>query len=188
MKYIKTGFVLFICLLIFGCLSFFLVTVLFKFWGPVLSVIPKLPNSFCDMLVRCLAVLLLTTLFCYLAGMLFSNKIRKRIPILKEMGDLNQRPFVIVKDYPNEGFWMMGIITGKQKFDDNGQGRIRPRVYIPNPSNPTSGYLVFPSREKLVLIKPSTSSMIQMVVSMGILGPGVIRLESGDIDLDSYYL
>lgn len=188
MKYIKTGFALFICLLLFGCLAYLLITILFKFWGPVLSVIPKLSDPFLDVAVKCLAVLLFTTLLCYFAGMLFGTKIRKSIPILKEIGDLSQRPFVLVKDYPNEGFWTMGIITGKQKFDDNGQGRIRPRVYIPNPSNPTSGYLIFPSKEKLVLIKPSTSSMIQMMVSMGILGPRVIRLESGDINLDSYYL
>lgn len=192
MKYIKTGFIIIFLLLLFGFLLFFLATVLFKFWGPVLLIIPKLPNSFCDTLVRCLAVLLLTTMLCYLAGMLFSNKIRKSIPILREMGDLNQRPFVLIKDYPSQGFWVIGIITGKQKLITDykaNKSEIRPRVYIPNPSNPIAGHLIFPEKEKLILINSSTSSMIQMIISMGILGPGTIHLANDGHrpDLDSYY-
>jgi len=191
MKYIKTGLAIVICLLIFGCLFFFLGTALFKFWGPVLLVIPKLPNSFCDMVVRCAAVLVLTTLLCYLAGMLFSNKIRKSIPILKEMGELNQRPFVLVKDYPSQGHQVIGIITGKQKFITDystNKSEIRPRVYIPHPSNPVAGFLIFPEKEKLQLANCSASSMIQMVVSMGILGPGTIFLEKDGSELNSYYV
>ena len=190
MKYIKTGFVLFVCLLLFGCLAYLLITILFKFWGPVLSVIPKLSDPFLDAAVKCLAVLSLTILFCYLAGLLFSTKIRKSIPSLKGMSDLSQRPLVLVKDYPNEGFWAIGIITGKQKFVDNHQGsknEVRPRVYIVNPSNPTSGHLVFPSKEKIFLIKSSTSSVIQMWISMGIFGPEIIKLETDEIGLDFYY-
>jgi uncharacterized membrane protein len=191
MKHIKTGLVIVICLLIFGCLFFFLGTALFKFWGPVLSVIPKLPNSFGDMVVRCTVVLALTTLLCYLAGMLFSNKIRKSIPILKEMEELNQRPFVLVKDYPSPGHQVMGIITGKQKFITDcktNKSEVRPRVYIPYPSNPVSGFLIFPEKEKLQLTNCSASSMIQMVVSMGILGPGTIFFENNGPELNSYYV
>lgn len=191
MKYIKTGLVIVICLLIFGCLFFLLGTALFKFWGPVLSVIPKLPNSFCDMLVRCAAVLALTTLLCYLAGMLFSNKIRKNIPGLKGISELNQRPFVLVKDYPSKGHQVIGIITGKQKFINDyevGKSEVRPRVYIPHPSNPIAGFLIFPEKEKLQLLNCSTSSMIQMIVSMGIMGPETIFLEKDGPELNSYYV
>lgn len=191
MKYIKTGLAIVICLLIFGCLFYLLGTALFKFWGPVLSAIPKLPNSFCDMLVRCAAVLVLTTLLCYLAGKLFSNKIRKSIPILKEMAELDKRPFVLVKDYPSKGHQVIGIITGKQKFIPDyevGKSEIRPRVYIPHPSNPVAGFLIFPEKEKLQLMNCSTSSMIQMIVSMGIFGPGTIYLGKEGPELNSYYV
>jgi len=190
MKYIRTGLAIVLCLLIFGCLFFFLGSILFKFWGPVISTIPKFSSPFFDALLRCFAVLLLTISLCFLVGILFSTKIRKNIPILKGMGDLNQRPFVFVKDYPDKGFWTIGIITGKQKIIIDRQTKkqeIRPRVYIPYPSNPTSGFLVFPDKEKLILIKPSTSSMIQMIISMGMLGPETIYSEIDGPDLNFYY-
>lgn len=188
MKYLKTGFVLGFVLLLFGCLLFFLVTVLSKLWSPVLLTIPKLGNSFLNCLVQFSAVVLLTTFLCYLLGRLFATKIRKTIPFLKETSDLNNHPWVLVEIFPKCP--MLGIVTGKQEIIIDGKPEFRPRIYVFHAPNPTNGFLVFPAKEQVLSIKPKknkAASVLQMVVSMGISGPKTLNLEKSGVDIDSFY-
>ncbi len=187
MKHIKTGFAFGFILLLFGCLLFFLGTVLSKLWSPVLSAIPKVGNSFFNFLVQCSVVVLLTTLLCYLLGRLFATKIRKNIPFLKEMGDLNDHPVVLVEVFPK--CLMLGIVTGKQEIIIDGKPEFRLRVYVFHAPNPTGGFLIFVAKEQVLSIKTKKNkavSVFQMVVSLGTSGPKTLNLETGGVDLDSF--
>lgn len=155
--------------------------------------------------------ILYTTTLVGVVGLLFLAKGRGKrsmgektigkVPVLKTLWgflhnisefvhNVTERPFILLLDWPGEGHHTIGVITKKLKFGQNGKLIFsKPVVYITTPPNPTSGFLDLPDRNKLILLTSPANHLMQLIVSIGMLGPAWIEL-APDPDqslLDSYY-
>jgi len=101
---------------------------------------------------------------------------------------ITERPFVLVLDWPGEGHEVLGVITGKKTFSENGvEIYSKPTVYIFTPPNPTSGFLTFPERDKIILLIPTANQVMKVILSIGMLGPRCIEFAPDQSPLDYYY-
>ena len=79
---------------------------------------------------------------------------------------------VVLFEYPRRGSWAMGFITSKTKGEvQNSTEDEVVNVFVPTTPNPTSGYLLFIPRRKVVVLSMTVEDGIKMVVSGGIVTP-----------------
>jgi uncharacterized membrane protein len=81
---------------------------------------------------------------------------------------------VVLFQYPREGIWCVGFITGETK------GQIQEltdehtvNVFVPTTPNPTSGFLLFVPRKDLHILDMSVEEGVKLVVSAGIVAPSL---------------
>ncbi len=194
MKNIRVGLPIVLCLFILGYLICFLVAGSDKFWGLFLSLIPKTSIYLLDAAIRWLAALFsgiaLMLVVCYVVGAMsgtkFGSKIRKKLPILKTISNLEHQPLVWLEIFP--GIKVIGIITGKQEmiFDITKGVEVRPMVLTPH--CPTfGGPLCFPEIEKVILAEAPAHEIVQMFVSFGFSGPKIIKAATDGPPLEFYF-
>ena len=86
---------------------------------------------------------------------------------------------VVLFEYPRKGLWTMGLLTGDAK------GEVAQKVpqkmvsvFVPTTPNPTSGWLIFVPIESVQELEMSVDDAFKMIISGGVLTPGVERAES----------
>jgi uncharacterized membrane protein len=75
-------------------------------------------------------------------------------------------------EYPRKGLYAIGFVTNEMPYAQTG-GITKDflNVYIPNPPNPTSGFLVLIPREEAVHLDISIEEGLKLVLSGGIVIP-----------------
>ncbi len=117
-------------------------------------------------------------------GRKFYEKIEKRMSKLPLLGSLytvsrqiveiisssRRKEFqkVIYLQYPAEGIWTLGFVTGQSISDDG--VRIY-NVFVPTTPNPTSGYMVFIPHDDAVDTPYTIEEGLKILISGGMLAP-----------------
>ncbi|MGC9513901.1 MAG: DUF502 domain-containing protein [Fidelibacterota bacterium] len=90
--------------------------------------------------------------------------------IVEIIGSSRRKEFqkVIFLQYPAEGIWTIGFVTGQSLAAD---GMRMYNVFVPTTPNPTSGYMVFIPWEDAVDTKLSIEEGLKMLISGGMVSP-----------------
>lgn len=78
----------------------------------------------------------------------------------------------VLVEYPKKDMWVIGFLTGttkgevQQRLDDEVVN-----VFIPTTPNPTSGFLVFVEKDKIIDLDMSVEQALKMIISAGIVTP-----------------
>lgn len=114
-----------------------------------------------------------------------SDRIMNRMPVVRGIYSAFKQIFetvlakrsntfreVVLVEWPRRGMWTVAFVTAP------GEGELRSSVapdaiglYVPTTPNPTSGYLVYVSREEIVPLSMSIEEGIKLVISGGIIAP-----------------
>jgi uncharacterized membrane protein len=80
---------------------------------------------------------------------------------------------VIMFEYPRPGLYCIGFVTNEMTFV-NEKGTVTEffNVYIPNPPNPTSGFLSLVPKTEAIQLDLSVEEGLKLVLSGGIIVPG----------------
>lgn len=82
---------------------------------------------------------------------------------------------VVMTEYPRKGLYAIGFVTNEMPYaQTSGITKDFLNVYIPNPPNPTSGFLVLVPREDAVHLDLSIEEGLKLVLSGGIVIPGLL--------------
>lgn len=79
---------------------------------------------------------------------------------------------VVLVEFPREGVYSLGFITGEQH--DEVQARTRERVvsvFVPTTPNPTTGFLILVPEGKLTRLDMTVADGIKFVISLGSISP-----------------
>jgi len=79
---------------------------------------------------------------------------------------------VVMLEYPRKGLYCIGFVTNEMVFTGPGGERIEfLNLYIPNPPNPTSGFLALVPRQEAIPLSLSIEDGLKLVLSGGIVVP-----------------
>ena len=79
---------------------------------------------------------------------------------------------VVLVEYPRRGIWAIAFITGTTKEEvQNITDNEMVNIFLPTTPNPTSGFLLFVSRDELIQLNMTVEEGIKMVISGGIVTP-----------------
>jgi uncharacterized membrane protein len=82
---------------------------------------------------------------------------------------------VVMTEYPRKGLYAIGFVTNEMPFaQSGGETREFLNVYIPNPPNPTSGFLVLIPREEAIHLDLTIEEGLKLVLSGGIVIPDLL--------------
>jgi len=82
---------------------------------------------------------------------------------------------VIMTEYPRAGLYCIGFVTNEMPFRSaEGISKDFLNVYIPNPPNPTSGFLVLIPKDQAIKLDLSIEEGLKLVLSGGIVIPDVL--------------
>lgn len=82
--------------------------------------------------------------------------------------------YVYLVEYPRRGTWSLAFQTGggsqelKEKISED-----IVTLFVPTTPNPTSGYLIIVPREDATRLDMSVDDALKMVISLGVVQPGV---------------
>jgi uncharacterized membrane protein len=85
---------------------------------------------------------------------------------------------VVLIEYPSPGFSTIGFVTNEISIDDKNVNKNMISVYIPNPPNPTSGFLVLVPRKDAKTLDMSVEEGLKLVLSGGIVTSGNLTFKS----------
>ena len=81
---------------------------------------------------------------------------------------------VVLVEWPGKGRYVLGFVT------QEGKGEVQEKtpehvvnVFVPTTPNPTSGFLVMVDREAMIPLEMTVEDGLKLVISGGIVGPGV---------------
>ncbi|MEE8535099.1 MAG: DUF502 domain-containing protein, partial [Kiloniellales bacterium] len=79
---------------------------------------------------------------------------------------------VVLIEYPRPEVWAIGFLTGqtRSQIPDIAKAEVV-NVFLPTTPNPTSGFLLFEPKDKVVLLGMTVEEAFKMVVSGGIVTP-----------------
>ena len=142
--------------------------------------------------------ILLTLVVIYLAGLLASNVFGRRLigqgdtflsklpiigsiysPVKQFIETLaspdKQTGFrrVVLAEYPSEGLWILGFVTGEVQLD--AEGKMGCCVFVPTSPNPATGWMVIFPPEKLQDTPLTTEEAMQLIVSGGLVIPEALK-------------
>ncbi len=140
--------------------------------------------------------LFVAILLIYLAGVLLSNLIGKRVyarlerlisqipgfkqvyPHVKQVVDLilgeKKMAFrdVVIVQYPSEGIWTIGFLTGTSIREiDEPAGEAVSSVFIPTSPTPFTGFTINVPRSKIHRLDMSVEEALRFVLTAGVLTP-----------------
>lgn len=82
---------------------------------------------------------------------------------------------VIMFEYPRPGLYCIGFVTNEMSYvGPEGDVKEFYNVYIPNPPNPTSGFLSLVPKEEAIPLDLSVEEGLKLVLSGGIIVPGAL--------------
>ena len=82
---------------------------------------------------------------------------------------------VVLVQYPREGLWVIGFVTGVTKGEVQDSIPITTvNVFVPTTPNPTSGFLLFCPKDDLIYLKMTVEQALKLVVSGGIVTPETV--------------
>ncbi len=82
---------------------------------------------------------------------------------------------VVMVEYPRQGLFCIGFVTNEMPFDGaDGKRRDLVNVYVPNPPNPTSGFLVVVPKGDATPLQLTIEEGLKLVLSGGIVTPEVL--------------
>jgi uncharacterized membrane protein len=81
----------------------------------------------------------------------------------------------VLVQWPREGVWTIGFVTGTPGGDVTNylRGEEFVSVYVPTTPNPTGGYFVMLRKSDCIELKMSVDDALKYVVSMGVVAPGI---------------
>lgn len=83
---------------------------------------------------------------------------------------------VVMVEYPRQGLFCIGFVTNIMQYEGlDGARREFVNVYIPNPPNPTSGFLVLVPRKDAVTLALTIEEGLKLVLSGGIVVPETLK-------------
>jgi len=83
---------------------------------------------------------------------------------------------VVMVEYPRKGLYCLGFVTNEMTFTTRGKKKVEFfNVYIPNPPNPTSGFLALVPKREAIPLELSIEDGLKLVLSGGIVIPGRMR-------------
>jgi uncharacterized membrane protein len=114
-----------------------------------------------------------------------SDRIMKRMPVVRSIYGALKQIFetvlakrsgsfreVVLVEWPRRGMWTVAFVTAQ------GEGELKSNIapdsiglYVPTTPNPTSGYLVYVSRQDVVPLAMTVEEGIKLVISGGIIVP-----------------
>jgi len=123
-----------------------------------------------------------------LLGRIFSSFIEKvlsKMPVLRNIYSGLKQLFeailakksnsfreVILLEYPREGIWAMGFLTGDTKGEVNRKTKNQMvNIFLPTTPNPTSGFLLFVPKKDILGLTMTVEEGIKMIISAGMLTP-----------------
>ena len=87
----------------------------------------------------------------------------------------------VLVEYPRKGMWVIAFITGSTKGEVQAITEDETiNLFIPTTPNPTSGFLIFVSKDEMVRLSMSVEDALKMVISGGIVTPPDNRPEAKD--------
>jgi len=79
---------------------------------------------------------------------------------------------VVMTEYPRKGLYTIGFVTNEMSFNGpDGTTIMFLNVYIPNPPNPTSGFLVLIPKQEAIELSLTIEDGLKLVLSGGIVIP-----------------
>jgi uncharacterized membrane protein len=81
----------------------------------------------------------------------------------------------VLVQWPREGVWTIGFVTGSPGGDVTNylRGEEFVSVYVPTTPNPTGGYFVMLRKSDCIELKMSVDEALKYVVSMGVVSPRI---------------
>lgn len=125
-----------------------------------------------------------------------SDRIMKRMPVVRSIYGALKQIFetvlakrsgsfreVVLVEWPRRGMWTVAFVTA------HGEGELKSNVapdciglYVPTTPNPTSGYLVYVSRQDVVPLSMTVEEGIKLVISGGIITPERAKLPAAEVE------
>ena len=75
---------------------------------------------------------------------------------------------VVLIEYPRKGIWTLALVTGDSVNDQNQEFY---HLFLPTSPNPTSGYMLYISKDDVIEIDMSAEEAIKIIVSGGAISP-----------------
>jgi uncharacterized membrane protein len=85
---------------------------------------------------------------------------------------------VVIIEYPSPGFSTIGFVTNEISIENQNELEEMISVYIPNPPNPTSGFLVLVPRKSAKTLQMTVEEGLKLVLSGGIVTSGNLTMKS----------
>jgi len=82
---------------------------------------------------------------------------------------------VVMLEWPRRGVYCIGFVTNESRFAGSDPPLEFYHVYIPNPPNPTSGFLALIPKGEAVPLALSVEEGLKLVLSGGIVTPAVLN-------------
>jgi len=83
---------------------------------------------------------------------------------------------VVMVEFPRKGLFCIGFVTNEMSFAGRGRRQMKfVNVYIPNPPNPTSGFLALVPKQEAVPLALSIEDGLKLVLSGGIVVPEILH-------------
>jgi uncharacterized membrane protein len=82
---------------------------------------------------------------------------------------------VVLVEYPRIGLVTIGFVTNELSIQSGAGADNVISVYVPNPPNPTSGFLILTPRQSVRILDMTIEEGLKLVLSGGIVTPGAIR-------------
>ncbi|MDW3207536.1 MAG: DUF502 domain-containing protein [Alphaproteobacteria bacterium] len=115
------------------------------------------------------------------------EKILDRMPVIRSLYKLTKQIFqtvlqnqsnafrqAVLVEYPRKGLWAVAFVTASTEGELREKlARDTVNVFLPTTPNPTSGFLLFVPREDLIVLSMSVEDAVKLVISAGIVHPGV---------------
>lgn len=75
---------------------------------------------------------------------------------------------VVLIEYPRKGIWTLALVTGDSVNDQDQEFY---HLFLPTSPNPTSGYMLYVSKDDVIEIDMSAEEAIKIIVSGGAISP-----------------
>ena len=175
--------------------TWWLMDIIFRFFaGPAQSIIDQIiPYEFMGQKLLTWSIGFLATVLFVLAcgyiissvfGKLLFSKIEKiiaRIPLVNSLyqtikgltesiSNSSKQAFskVVLIEYPRKGVWTLALVTGQSVNEKNVSFY---HLFLPTSPNPTSGYMLYISKDDVIEVDMAAEEAIKIIVSGGAISP-----------------
>ncbi|MDI6767612.1 MAG: DUF502 domain-containing protein [Bacteroidota bacterium] len=85
---------------------------------------------------------------------------------------------VVLVEYPRLGLYTIGFVTNEITITQKDSSEEMVSVYLPNPPNPTSGFLILVPRQSTRVLDMPVEEGLKLVLSGGIVTSGNLKFKS----------